>query len=48
MNTLIIVSLVGGTIIIAVGLVIVMAAGGGFNKETNDKIGVVFDAIFDR
>ena len=48
MRSLIIVSVVGGTIIVGLGLVVVLAAGGGFSKETNDKIGVVFNAVFDR
>lgn len=48
MHTLLIVSLVGGTVVVGLGLVVVLAAGGGFNKETNDRIGVVFNAIFDR
>jgi hypothetical protein len=48
MNSMIVASNVGGIIIVTLGLIIVMSAGGGFNKETNDKIGVVFNAIFDR
>jgi hypothetical protein len=48
MKTLFFVSLVGGTVIAVLGLVIVMSAGGGFNKKTNDVIGAYFNAVFDR
>ncbi len=47
MVNVLVVSIVGGIIIVSLGVIIVMAAGGGFNKSTNDAIGSVFNAIFD-
>jgi hypothetical protein len=36
--------IVGGLVV----FVVVMSAGGGFNKETNDMIGHYFNLFFDK